>query len=108
VRRDIKNALIATLENLCLTHLYMHSVISTFGMDTPRYELVSASQQVVAGMNYKLVANVHVDEQCEVCACCVTLRAVLMFPCAQQHTFVVYDHFGDRSISQHRVTPSCH
>lgn len=61
----------------------LKSVLKT----TPsNYEVIEASQQVVAGMNYRVKAKVYDEDKCELV------------------TFTVYDRFGDKSVTDHKIT----
>ena len=52
-----------------------------------KYDLVSASKQVVAGINYKLTIKPHHAGECEML------------------TLMVWDHFGDVQLMSHESSP---
>jgi hypothetical protein len=67
-----------------IQHITKWIIMSMFG-NQPDYSIVYAEQQVVAGMNYKIVLTIDISGKKEF------------------WEFLVYDHFGKYSITNSRI-----
>ena len=65
-----------------------YAVTDIFAENYLKYTVVDAYTQVVAGINYKLLVDVVMKDK----------------TCTPEN-FIVYDHFGDYSVTSHSVSP---